>query len=418
MAASVSPIPLQITRRSVLTGMGLALLPAVVGCTRQPVETTRLKQTCSNPRRPPTNPPASGMWFGASLDWTKDSLPRYTARLGHAPAVAVVFDVVPQPNTARVDRIAEQAQRAGCMLMLTLEPQQGLQAVTTRVADDVARQIDGYNRGGVPVMVRFAHEMNGSWYRWSQDPAGFVSAFRRLADAVHRVAPGSAMMWAPHYGAGYPFGNPEDSPEPPHNDGGPVEVRGGTFLARPGTEAFRLLDTNGDGKLTYKDDPYGPYWPGKGAADWVGMTLMHWGTQPPWDQNGQPPPNKFVELLRGTYGTGAQAPIWDFYGIYGEGMQRPVAIPETAALYIHDRPGPTELEVKQTWWRQVFAESVHQQLPWIRMACWFEYADRFEPEAGTVVDWSVTHTPEIIDAFRADLPSWVGFARDVPRCTS
>lgn len=410
---------LGVTRRSVLAGMGLALLPVFVGCSRVPLETTTLKENCSNPRPPSASLPGSGMWLGASLDWKQDSLPQYTARLGHAPAVAVFFDDVPQPNSAMADRVAQQAQRAGSMLLLTLEPQQGLDAVTTGVANDVARQIDSYNRGGVPVIVRFAHEMNGSWYRWSQDPVGFISAFRRLADAVHRKAPGSAMMWAPHYGVGYPFGDPENTPEPPDDDGGPVPVKGGTFLARPGTEAFRLLDTNGDGKLTDKDDPYGPYWPGKDAADWVAITIMHWGTRPPWNRNVLPSPNKFVELLRGTYSLpGTQAPIWDFYGVYGQGMQRPVAIPETAALYIHGRSGPTELEVKQAWWQQVFADDVHQQMPWIRMVCWFEHPDRYEPESGTEVDWSVTHTPEIVDAFRADLPPWVGFASDVPQCAS
>ena len=57
----------------------------------------------------------------------------------------------------------------------------------------------------MPVVVRFAHEMNGSWYPWGQQPAAYVEAFRRVAGAVHTGAPGSAVMWAPNYGGGYPF---------------------------------------------------------------------------------------------------------------------------------------------------------------------------------------------------------------------
>ena len=37
------------------------------------------------------------------------------------------------------------------------------------------------NDSGVPVIVRFAHEMNGSWYPWGQQPTEYVAAFRRVA---------------------------------------------------------------------------------------------------------------------------------------------------------------------------------------------------------------------------------------------
>ncbi|MFP3802582.1 glycosyl hydrolase, partial [Paraburkholderia sp. SIMBA_027] len=73
-----------------------------------------------------------------------------------------------------------------------------------------------FNDDGVPVIVRFAHEMNGSWYAWSQQPQKYVAAFQTLAKAVHTLAPGSAMMWAPNYGGGYPFA-------------------GGKYEAKPGT---------------------------------------------------------------------------------------------------------------------------------------------------------------------------------------
>lgn len=357
---------------------------------------------CSNPPRPPTDPRESGVWFGVALDWDHQTIAEYAASLGDTPAVVDQFSAVPQSEQERKDTDAavDQARHAGSMLLLTLEPRKGLDAVTTAVAQAVAHQLDAYNRAGVPVIVRFGHEMNGSWFRWGQDPAAYVSAFRRVATAVHQFAHGSSMMWAPNYGGGYPF-------------------LGGRYRAKPGTEAFRLLDTNKDGRLTQADDAYAPYWPGAEYVDWVGISLYHWGTRYPWGANVVPEPGKFVAQLRGTYnaGGGDQRYVPDFYEIYGERMHRPVAITETAALYVPSRPGPSGLAIQQAWWRQLFADSVHQQLPWLRMINWFEY-EKYEAGVGARVDWTVTRDPAIQAAFRADLPSWLRFAADVPHCTS
>ena len=145
---------------------------------------------------------------------------------------------------------------------------------------ELAHLLDGYNRRGTPVFLRFAHEMNGSWHPWGQQPQAYVSAFRRIADEMHRRAPGTAMMWAPNYGGGYPFA-------------------GGSYQARSGTAAARALDTDGDGSVTGADDPYAPYWPGRRYVDWVGMSIYHWGAAYPWGENEVPEPGRFTALLRG-----------------------------------------------------------------------------------------------------------------------
>src|SRR5262249_34289057 len=123
------------------------------------------------------------------------------------------------------------------MFMLTLMPNGGLATVTDTAVRALGRTLANYNRRGVPVFVRFGHEMNGSWYAWGQRPAAYVQAFRRVATAVHRDAPLAAMVWAPSYGGGYPF-------------------NGGPYAARRGTPAYALLDTNHDGVVTIADDPY------------------------------------------------------------------------------------------------------------------------------------------------------------------
>src|SRR5262249_1139329 len=145
----------------------------------------------------------------------------------------------------------------------------GLAAVTPAVADGLAARLAAYNARGVPVIVRFGHEMNGPWYPWGQRPAEYVAAFRTLAEAAPRRAPGSAMMWAPSYGGGYPFAE-------------------GPRRALPEGPDGLLLDTDGNGVLDSADDGYAPYYPGDDAVDWVGLTLYHWGNVYPWGENEVP----------------------------------------------------------------------------------------------------------------------------------
>ena len=228
--------------------------------------------------------PDTGALLGVSLDWDRDSIAEYTERLGRAPAVAVTFTRMPLGDQDRtnVAAAAEQAAAHGSTLLLTLEPTGGLATVTDEAIDDLVSTLQDANGNGVPVVVRFAHEMNGSWYAWGQQPAAYVKTFRRVAAAVHEGAPGSSMMWAPSYGGGYPF-------------------VGGKHAAKAGSKNARALDTNGDGTLDERDDSYAPYYPGDAAVDWVGMSLYHWGTKYPWGENEVPAAGKLVDQLRGRY---------------------------------------------------------------------------------------------------------------------
>ncbi|SFL88691.1 glycoside hydrolase family 26 protein [Geodermatophilus ruber] len=373
--------------------LAAALVLALAGCA--PAEEQAERSTCA-PTPAADLVPASGAYLGVNLEWGRQTLAEYAADLGEQPAVAVSFAHFPfAPGEERnLDLAVDQLAAAGGMLLLTLEPHDGLPAVTGPASGDLAERLDGWNRRGVPVIVRFAHEMNGSWYAWGQQPAEYVAAFRRVADAVHAGAPGSAMMWAPNYGGGYPFAGGEHQ----------------------GDDS--ALDTDGDGTVTGADDPYAPYWPGEDAVDWVGMSLYHWGSAWPWGENEVPEPGKFVAQLTGTYAglAGDDRGLPDFYGVYGEQHGKPVAVPETAALYAPGRRGAAELELKQAWWRQVYDPAIAVQLPRLAMVNWFEW-DKDEPEIGGRVDWTAT-TGTIGKAYGADLPGWARWADAVPRCGS
>src|SRR5437879_7120709 len=173
-------------------------------------------------------PPNGGVYFGVNLDWDHDSPTRYVRRLGRRPALYVAFAPFPLPGSAAgfIDGIVGGLVRQHGALMLALEPNSGLGAVTEAAATGLARRLAGYNREGVPIFLRFAQEMNGSWYPWSQQPAAYVAVYRRVAAAVHRTAPATAMVWAPNYGGGYPF-------------------TGGRYVAARGTPEYGALDTNG-----------------------------------------------------------------------------------------------------------------------------------------------------------------------------
>lgn len=372
---------------------------AVLGCAAMMLVSVASAMAATCPSRA-SLVPRSGVYFGASLNWGTDSLSAYAGRLGHRPAVSVYFVNLPMTgNQPRLlDQTVDLVRANGGILLLTLQPERGLAAVTTAVAVGIARRLAAYNRRGVPVIVRFAHEMNGSWYRWSQQPIEYVAAFRRVAAAVHRLAHSSAMLWAPNYGGGYPFAT-------------------GRYHATPGSADTTALDTNHDGVLTQADDPYAPYWPGDDAVDWVGMTLYHFGNVYPWGKNVVPEPGKFVAELTGTYNglNGNESAVPDFYAEWAAGHHKPMAIPETAALYAPGRGGASELSIKQAWWSQVFSPDIPRLFPLLKMINWFEW-DKYETEINGRVNWTATETPAVRTAFRAALPSWLQYASAVPTC--
>lgn len=345
--------------------------------------------------------PTAGILSGVNLDWEHETLDQFSAGLGRRPAVTVSFAPFPLGDADQVNLQAafEQVRTNGGMLLLTLEPRTGLGAVTQAVTDDLALTLDGFNKAGVPVIVRFAHEMNGSWYEWGQQPAEYRAAFQRVAESLHRRAPGSATMWAPNYGGGYPFA-------------------GGQHQAAQGTAAFQELDTDQDGALTGNDDPYAPYYPGDDAVDWVGMSLYHWGSTYPWGANVVPEPGKFLQQLSGSYNGagGNDLAVPDFYADYGQHRNKPVAIPETAALFVPGQAGAAELDIKQAWWRQLFDPSIPDEYPQLKMINWFEW-NKYEVEVKAVVDWRSAGTPSVAGAYAAELPEWFRFAEQPPACT-
>ncbi|MGH2379650.1 MAG: glycoside hydrolase family 26 protein, partial [Candidatus Limnocylindria bacterium] len=368
----------------------LLLVAVATGCTSPAAPTTSAPSPASSAAPaapaalPDLVPPAGQAWFGMNLDWTNDSVADVTERLGVTPSVWVQFVRFPLDDAGRgnMDAFVEQVAAVGGIGLVTLEPHDGLASVTPAAAAELAAVLDGYWRSsGTPTIVRFAHEMNGSWYPWGQQPEAYVEAFRTVADAVHEVAPASAMAWAPNEGAGYPF-------------------TGGAFASVDAS-----LDTDGDGEITNADDPYAPYWPGDDAVDWVGMSIYHWGLEYPWGENEMPADGTFRALLTGEV-TGAHTghgEIPDFYVAYADGHDKPIGVFETAALYNPAADGSDEAELKAAWWSQVTDPAVREAFPRLAMLNWFEWR-KDEPEVGGIIDWRLTADPALARSLIADAP--------------
>jgi hypothetical protein len=383
-------------RRALQAAFAIVAVFSIGGCT----EATSLA-ACTVPRMDDVIP-TDGALVGVNPDWENQTLQKYADAIGRRPAVAVSFADVPISAVERENVLAAgmQVARNGGVLLLTLEPTSGLAAVTPEIAADAAAVLADVEQNGTAVIVRFAHEMNGSWYAWGQQPTEYIAAFRTMSTAIREGTESAAMMWAPNYGGGYPFA-------------------GGVSQAQPGTAEFVALDTNADGALSMTDDPYAAYYPGDDVVDWVGMSLYHWGSTHPWGENEMPEPHKFVDQLTGEYNGlgGDDREVPDFYSLYGVARGKPVAIPETAALVVPRGDAATELAIKQAWWRQVLAEETSVQLPELRMINWFEWF-KFEPEVGADVDWTITSDRASADLFTADLPSWAKFASPPIACES
>ncbi|HYF71460.1 MAG TPA: glycosyl hydrolase, partial [Nocardioides sp.] len=193
-------------------------------------------------------------WFGPALDIETDTPTEYAGRLGASPSL-YTFPVdypLTEEGTDQLRRFAADAATQGAVLVVQVEPTVRLGRLGAADADELAALLaDLHERLDTRALVRFAPEMNGSWRPWGQQPGAFKAAFRVVADAVHDAAAPAAMVWSPVYGSGYPFGREQ------------------------GTDS--ALDGKGDRRLAAGDDPYGPYYPGDDAVDWVGLFLYRFG---------------------------------------------------------------------------------------------------------------------------------------------
>ncbi len=358
--------------------------------------------------------PERGAWTGANLDWASETVADFNGRTAWDHVCFVDFTEYPSASGyGHLDEHIEQVLEAGGVFVLTAEPAAGLGGLTSDDADTLAGWCAWWNGQGVPIIVRFAHEMNGDWYAWGMRPATYRAAFQTLAGRVHALATNTATLWAPNDGGKYPFGAFDGMTQAAYLAGGH-----GT------TSDWALLDTDVSGVLQAGDDPYAPFYPGDEAVDWVGITLYHWGTMYPWLYNTIPEARKFADLITGNYNgpNGDQRVAPDFYAAWAEGHGKPMMISETAAYF---RPGITnqpltgtppqqshdERVIKAAWMDQVFhtggdttnALDVATNFPLIKAVNWFNHYKRESEAANDWINWTVISNASVRGDYRAKL---------------
>ncbi|KAJ3171468.1 hypothetical protein HDU88_007548 [Geranomyces variabilis] len=369
--------------------------------------------------------PATGRYFGAWLNTTarSDTPELFNNRLGfkasmfqwsiNIPLIASELPPVSLIDATGTDailyltvfpRMQASFTKTGNEAFDQLEPQQ--------VLDDFVALLQSYVSGGRRVLVRIASEMNGSWFPWGQRPTRYVAMWRRFHTAVRAKIPASqnsvAFLFSPSSGNGYPFPGGMYNPFTVNHNG----TLNSTTTTHP--EDFKLLDTNGDGKLDSWDDAYSPYWPGAEYVDFVGLSLYFFGVTFPWVANAMPGDRMLLDAIEGRGGAEASVTIarQNFYATYaapGGAYNKPMMISETAAAFhisLVDTPnqllpaGPGALAMKQAFWRQYVTNSTFLAThPQIKGVCLFEWD---KDEEDTYRDYRATQDAAILAAFKSD----------------
>ncbi|KAI8903567.1 glycoside hydrolase superfamily, partial [Gorgonomyces haynaldii] len=213
-----------------------------------------------------------GIYFGAAIDWQVDDPQNFNREIKKQAAIQEStfylddqdFLVSGNVNSSGIihqveDRVSWTAaliRGTGAVMGMTVIPQVPLQNISLQSFKKVAEKCKMVNEMGVPVMLRFAPEMNGNWYPYGQQPKDYIRYFQNLTALVRNVTNNTAMVWSPASGLGYPFES-----QIPRND-----------------TRFVFLDTNGDGTLSEVDDPFTPYYPGDQYVDWVGLVSLYTGS--------------------------------------------------------------------------------------------------------------------------------------------
>lgn len=205
----------------------------------------------------PTAAPAAPIAVGAYVpDHWKDPtlIDKYAKQVGRMPAIVISYkrwDIKPfyRPELRQINR-------RGALPMVTWEPW-NTAGDSFKLRQIAQGRFDGYLRRsareardwGKPIMLRFAHEMNGDWEPWGRGAPGsgsrnFVAAWRHLV-TVFREEGADNVLWV--------------------------------WCANVNT-----------GKL-----PFMQFYPGDKWVDWVGLDGFNWGGSIGW--------RSFSEVFAGSY---------------------------------------------------------------------------------------------------------------------
>ncbi|KAI8825416.1 glycoside hydrolase superfamily, partial [Chytriomyces cf. hyalinus JEL632] len=412
--------------------LALALATIAIAAQAQTAPPVQILDAAGNPLPQCAFKPSSGlarleppltnqMMVGISLDWSYETpLKSKEKTKNHTPAVYNAWlDLVPGTfngtgfDASMLNWFGSEAGYVGAMLELTLNPPKDmriadLKDLTPAMYDGISKACQTINqRYGVPIFLRWAHEMNGDWYGWGNEPRAFIESWQQLTNSVRKYTNMTAMVWAPNIGITYPFVGGSDG--------------GARSTPRSNGTDFDLLDTNGDGKIDNFDDPYSPFWPGDEYVDWVGLSLYYYPRQN--CHNNCPLPERYFEqLLTGGFNNpdtpgGGNTADWqrtrNFYQQFAASKNKPMMLPETGAPWIAEwatRAGATtEVAIKSAWYNQLLSTATLTTYPRLKLVVNFEERKPLALDGEPAIqDWRVTNNSVTLDWWNGKLTEFQG----------
>jgi hypothetical protein len=131
----------------------------------------------------------------------RGAMDRYAELVGRWPAIVHVFRNWTDATGEFDAELAHEVTSRGSSLMISWQPPPGdLRQVADGAWDGYAST---YARAAaaasVPILLRFAHEMNGEWIPWRSSPESFRAAWRHL-HAIFAAEGGDDVrwVWSPH----------------------------------------------------------------------------------------------------------------------------------------------------------------------------------------------------------------------------
>lgn len=223
-------------------------------------------------------------------------------------------------------------------------------ALATIIRGDHDAVIESWAQGfaafGSPIILNFAHEMNGNWYPWGigvngNQPGEMVTAWQHVHDIFTRVGtPNVRWMWTPNE----------------MYEGVPATIQ--------------------------------EVYPGDEYVDWYGMNGFNWGEAILWENcNCLSAWRTFTEVFDNTYQG------------FAELGNKPIMIGEVGCA--------EEGGSKASWITDAYMVRIPEAYPQIRAVAWFENIatglDTVAPgvvePTTTSVDWRVASSPESLEAY-------------------
>jgi beta-mannanase len=139
--------------------------------------------------------PANGVLWGAKPGYSQSEASAFEALVGRTLDIRQVFFDWSQtwPDSRQLD------DHARGRIPLISWNGTNLADITSGVYDElIRRRARDVKNLGFPVFIRWAHEMNGSWYVWGKQPNNYVAAWRRIHTIFEQEgALNVAWVWSP-----------------------------------------------------------------------------------------------------------------------------------------------------------------------------------------------------------------------------